>query len=211
MRPEISLKVLKFNNENEKEEKVWDLLKIHKNEKNLIYVYRIESERGVKRLSEKALEKGYKSICFHGDMTAKERKEIISKYKNNDINIIFATNAFGMGIDIPDIRTVIHFMIPESVEQYYQEVGRAERDGKQPSVITKWLSGTHNFTTDTLDEIAYHLGIETAYLMQPQQVQIIYQKSIQVVTKIVEVERNDMYNFLGSNRFFLVNIQNTIK
>ena len=130
MRPEISLKVLKFNNENEKEEKVWDLLKIHKNEKNLIYVYRIESERGVKRLSEKALEKGYKSICFHGDMTAKERKEIISKYKNNDINIIFATNAFGMGIDIPDIRTVIHFMIPESVEQYYQEVGRAERDGK---------------------------------------------------------------------------------
>lgn len=107
-----------------------DLLKIHKNEKNLIYVYRIESERGVKRLSEKALEKGYKSICFHGDMTAKERKEIISKYKNNDINIIFATNAFGMGIDIPDIRTVIHFMIPESVEQYYQEVGRAARDGK---------------------------------------------------------------------------------
>ena len=62
MRKEISLKVLKFNNENEKEEKVWDLLKIHKNEKNLIYVYRIESERGVKRLSEKALEKGYKSI-----------------------------------------------------------------------------------------------------------------------------------------------------
>lgn len=87
----------------------------------------------------------------------------------------------------------------------------AEKIGKQPSVITKWLSGTHNFTTDTLDEIAYHLGIETAYLMQPQQVQIIYQKSIQVVTKIVEVERNDMYNFLGSNRFFLVNIQNTIK
>lgn len=87
----------------------------------------------------------------------------------------------------------------------------AEKIGKQPSVITKWLSGTHNFTTDTLDEIAYHLGIETAYLMQPQQVQIIYQKSIQVVTKIVEVERNVMYNFLGSNRFFLVNIQNTIK
>lgn len=130
MRPEISLKVIKFNNENEKEEKFWNLLKIHKNEKVLIYVYRIESERGVERLSEKAVKNGYKSICFHGDMTAKERKEIISKYKNNDINVIFATNAFGMGIDIPDIRTVIHFMIPESVEQYYQEVGRAARDGK---------------------------------------------------------------------------------
>jgi superfamily II DNA helicase RecQ len=62
-------------------------------------------------------------------MTAKERKEIIDRYKNNEINVIFATNAFGMGIDIPDIRVVIHFMIPESVEQYYQEVGRAARDG----------------------------------------------------------------------------------
>ena len=130
IRSEISLKVLKFNNENEKEEKFWDLLKIHKNEKVLIYVYRIASERGVERLSQKAIEKGYNSICFHGDMTAEERREIINRYKNNDINVIFATNAFGMGIDIPDIRTVIHFMIPESVEQYYQEVGRAARDGK---------------------------------------------------------------------------------
>jgi transcriptional regulator with XRE-family HTH domain len=70
----------------------------------------------------------------------------------------------------------------------------AEKIGKQPSVITKWLSGTHNFTIDTLDEIAYHLGVETAYLMQSQQVQIIYQKSIQVVTKIIEVERNNNFN-----------------
>lgn len=129
MRSEISLKVLQFNNENEKEDKLWDIIKIHKNEKILIYVYRIGSERGVEKLADKANEKGYKSVCFHGEMTAKERKEIIDSYKNNEINVIFATNAFGMGIDIPDIRVVIHFMIPESVEQYYQEVGRAARDG----------------------------------------------------------------------------------
>lgn len=129
MRSEISLKVLQFNNENEKEDKLWDIIKIHKNEKILIYVYRIGSERGVEKLADKANEKGYKSVCFHGEMTAKERKEIIDRYKNNEINVIFATNAFGMGIDIPDIRVVIHFMIPESVEQYYQEVGRAARDG----------------------------------------------------------------------------------
>lgn len=129
MRSEISLKVLQFNNENEKEDKLWDIIKIHKNEKILIYVYRIGSERGVEKLADKANEKGYKSVYFHGEMTAKERKEIIDRYKNNEINVIFATNAFGMGIDIPDIRVVIHFMIPESVEQYYQEVGRAARDG----------------------------------------------------------------------------------
>ncbi len=135
MRSEISLKVLQFSNENEKEDKLWDIIKIHKNEKILIYVYRIGSERGVEKLADKANEKGYKSVCFHGEMTAKERKEIIDRYKNNEINVIFATNAFGMGIDIPDIRVVIHFMIPESVEQYYQEVGRAARDGNVATPI----------------------------------------------------------------------------
>lgn len=130
MRTEISLKVLKFITEKEKEDKFWDIVNIHKNEKILVYIYRINSERGVIKLAEKAIEKGYKATFFHGDLSAKERREIIKKYKNNEINIIFATNAFGMGIDIPDIRTVIHFMIPESVEQYYQEIGRAARDKK---------------------------------------------------------------------------------
>ena len=130
MRKEISLKVLKFNNENEKEDKLWDLLKIHRNGKILVYVYRISSERGVEKLAEKASKIGYKAVYFHGDMSSEYRKEIVDKFKNNEIDAIFATNAFGMGIDIPDIRTVIHYMIPESVEQYYQEVGRAARDGK---------------------------------------------------------------------------------
>lgn len=127
MRSEITLKILKFDNENEKEEKLWDLLKIHKNEKVLVYVYRIESERGVERLAEKASEKGYNSFHFHGEMTSADRQEIITKFKDNEVNLIFATNAFGMGIDIPDIKVVIHYMIPESVEQYYQEIGRAAR------------------------------------------------------------------------------------
>jgi len=61
-------------------------------------------------------------------MTARERHSIIENFRQNKLDVIFATNAFGMGIDIPDIRVVIHFMIPESVEQYYQEIGRAARD-----------------------------------------------------------------------------------
>ncbi len=130
MRSEISLKILQFNNEKEKEAKLWDIIKIHKNEKTLIYVYRIASEHGVEKLSDSANKKGYKSVYFHGEMSAGDRKKVIDRYKNNEINVIFATNAFGMGIDIPDIRVVIHYMIPESVEQYYQEIGRAARDGK---------------------------------------------------------------------------------
>lgn len=140
MRSEISLKIIQFNNENEKEEKLWNLLKIHKQEKVLIYVYRKASERGVEKLADKAKENGYNAVHFHGDMTSIERKEIIDRYKNDKLNVIFATNAFGMGIDIPDIRVVIHFMIPESVEQYYQEIGRAARDG---SVANAYLLYTN--------------------------------------------------------------------
>jgi len=128
IRSEISLKVLKFSDENQKEEKFWDLLDFHRQEKTLVYLYRKYHQRGVEDLTKLAIEKGFKAVAFHGDMSASERQQIIRAYKNDEIDVIFATNAFGMGIDIPDIRVVIHFMIPESGEQYYQEVGRAARD-----------------------------------------------------------------------------------
>lgn len=129
MRSEIQLHTMKFVTENEKEEKFWDLIKMHRDEKILVYLYRKKGDRGVEGLAQAALDRGYKAAEFHGEMTANERMEIIKQYKSGEINMIFATNAFGMGIDIPDIRVVIHFMIPESAEQYYQEVGRAARDG----------------------------------------------------------------------------------
>ena len=129
MRSEIQLHTMKFVTENEKEEKFWDLIKMHRDEKILVYLYRKKGDRGVEGLAQAALDRGYNAAEFHGEMTANERMEIIKQYKSGEINMIFATNAFGMGIDIPDIRVVIHFMIPESAEQYYQEVGRAARDG----------------------------------------------------------------------------------
>lgn len=129
MRSEIQLHVKKFGNENEKEEYFWNLVERHKDEKILVYIYRKKGERGVEGLAQKAKNYGYKAALFHGDMTAKDRMNIIDEFKSNRINMVFSTNAFGMGIDIPDIRVVIHFMIPESAEQYYQEVGRAARDG----------------------------------------------------------------------------------
>ena len=131
LRHEIELKVLKFVTEKEKEDKLWELINIHKDEKILIYLYRKYNKRGVEYFSTLANEKGYNSSYFHGDISSESRQKIIQSLKDNNINIIFATNAFGMGIDIPDIRVVIHFMPPESIEQYYQEIGRAARDKKQ--------------------------------------------------------------------------------
>lgn len=128
IRSEVSLIVYSFANENEKEAKFWDLLSIHQGEKILVYVYRKYHTRGVEDLASAAKDKGIKALAFHGDMSAAERQQIIKAFRDDELDVVFATNAFGMGIDIPDIRVVIHFMMPESVEQYYQEIGRAARD-----------------------------------------------------------------------------------
>ncbi len=129
MRSEIQLHVQQFADEDEKTGKFWDIVKIHAGEKTLVYVYRKYKKRGVEDLCQTAKGKGYAAEYFHGDMSSADRMAIVERFKSGETTLIFATNAFGMGIDIPDIRVVIHFMIPESVEQYYQEVGRAARDG----------------------------------------------------------------------------------
>lgn len=129
LRHDIELKVEKFSTEEEKEERLWDIIENHNSEKILIYLYRKYHVRGVEDLNKKAKERGLNSMSFHGDLSGGDRQDILDEFKSGTKNIVFATNAFGMGIDIPDIRVVIHFMLPESIEQYYQEIGRAGRDG----------------------------------------------------------------------------------
>lgn len=128
LRFDIDLKVEKLSNEDEKRERLWEIIDDHKHEKVLVYLYRKYHKGGVEDLCEIANQKGLSALSFHGDMSSSERQQIIYEYRDGSTNLVFATNAFGMGIDIPNIRVVIHFMLPESIEQYYQEIGRAGRD-----------------------------------------------------------------------------------
>lgn len=73
---------------------------------------------------------GLKSAGYHGGMSAKRRCAIQEQWMRGDIPILVATNAFGMGVNKPDVRAVVHYNIPGSVEAYYQEAGRAGRDGE---------------------------------------------------------------------------------
>lgn len=128
-RTNITLHVKKIANEEEKTEELLNLIDRHKGEKILVYVYRKYNKHGVEDLTTKVTGNGFRCAQFHGDMDAMDRMDVIERFKKGDLDVVVATNAFGMGIDIPDIRVVIHYMIPESTEQYYQEVGRAGRDG----------------------------------------------------------------------------------
>ncbi len=83
-----------------------------------------------KNVERVAAELGVPCIAYHGGMTDEQRKQAQERFMNRDSDIAVATNAFGMGIDRPDLRFVIHFDIPGSVEAYYQEAGRAGRDGE---------------------------------------------------------------------------------
>ncbi|MHC5066341.1 MAG: RecQ family ATP-dependent DNA helicase, partial [Planctomycetota bacterium] len=72
--------------------------------------------------------RGFKPLIYHGKLSASERREQQKRFIDSDNALILATNAFGMGVDKPDIRFILHYQIPRTLEAYYQEIGRAGRD-----------------------------------------------------------------------------------
>lgn len=90
----------------------------------------VRNRQRTKELSEYLIEKGLSADYYHAGLTPAERTEKQSRWKAGDVRVIVCTNAFGMGIDKPDVRIVIHHDLPDTIEAYFQEAGRAGRDEK---------------------------------------------------------------------------------
>lgn len=121
---------LKDGKEDTKDDELERIIKNHQGEKILVFVHRKRGNKGTTRTLYEKYKEAYDGVAyFDSDMSDGDKDAVMCGFTDGSIKIVFATSAFGMGVDIGDIRVVVNYLISETIEQYYQEVGRGGRDG----------------------------------------------------------------------------------
>lgn len=130
-RTNLFFDIHKFDNR-DKQTWIQAYVRDHRNESGIIYCATRKQTETIAALL------GAHAVAYHGGMSAQERERAQRDFVTDRVNVVVATNAFGMGIDKSNVRYVIHYNMPESIEAYYQEAGRAGRDGEPSRCTLLW-------------------------------------------------------------------------
>lgn len=134
-RENLCINIVKNSN---KKKYLLDYAKKHNTESGIVYA---ATRKEVEKIYELLDSKGFSVSKYHAGLSNNERSENQNMFIKDNIDIMVATNAFGMGIDKPNIRWVIHYNMPQSIENYYQEIGRAGRDGEKSECVMMFTPG----------------------------------------------------------------------